>query len=292
MIAPVKIGAVRDIVYPRHHRWKALALLVAHFDESGTHDGAPITAIAGYVATKEAWEEIEPQWQSLVNEYADLGVEWFHMSECLSQDGQFSRVDKPSINHIITQVSGLLGHRELQPIYSGVVNDDWAAVVDDATFLQRFPTPFDLCFDDIVRQLWEWAAHRAQGERVAPVFALNPQYNDRMSAVGAAYHRGDWYPKVLEILSFGDPRRMIPLQGADLLVHQIQADLGRRRFGPLDLASMGETMALHRARGDKALYGHWFDGEGLKATLTRFQETGEIYPLNAPNQNALGAQPS
>jgi hypothetical protein len=52
-------------------------LLRAYFDESGIHAGSLVVAIGGYVGTKDAWSEIEPKWQSVLDDYADKGVRCF-----------------------------------------------------------------------------------------------------------------------------------------------------------------------------------------------------------------------
>ncbi len=272
----VPIGELAVALHPRRNRWKALALLSAYFDESGTHDGSPVTAIAGYVGTKSAWEEIEEKWLAVLEPYANRGVRYFHMAECLAQKGQFGRIDRPNVNYIITQLSSLLSHPGIQGITSGVVTNDWNTVVTDPVFLQSFPKPFDLCFENIVRSLWEWARCEAEGESVIPMFAYHQDYQERMAEVGRVYGQHSWYRDVLGPIVFGYPEQVVPLQGADLLVHQFNGDVYRRVYGPFDLASLGPTKAMQQASGGRFMPGNWFDAEGLKLTVQRYLETGEI----------------
>jgi hypothetical protein len=64
---------------------------------------------------------------------------------------------------------------DVQPIWSAVYTEDWNAVVIDGNFLAKFPDPFHLCFEHVVRQLAKWAQRKANGELVAPMFARQEQ---------------------------------------------------------------------------------------------------------------------
>lgn len=280
MTRHIPIAEIADWLHPAGSRCKAMALLRAYFDESGTHDASPITSIAGWVGPKEAWCELEQKrWLPTLEMFADKGVKTFHATDCVAQQREFARVDKPGINFVLTQLSNALGEQspQLVPIGSAVCQDDWDAVVTDRVFLERFPKPFDLCFDDILRVLWEWGRAHAAGERIAPMFAQQEEYGPRMQKVGDAYGRENWYRDVLGPIGFGHPDQVVPLQAADFLSHQHNWDIEARRYGTL----IGETKALLRAT-PRGIYGHWFDAPALELTVHRFRETGEIYSLDRP----------
>ena len=278
MAALFPVGDIADWLHPRSSKHKALAMLYAYFDDSGTHEDSPITAIAGYVGSKQVWEEIEKKWLGILADYKDYGVEWFHMAECVAQQGQFATIDKPSRNYLIRQLSTLLGHPGLQGIRSAVVNDDWKAVVKDEAFLRKFPKPFGLCFNDIVYTLWEWSKRSADGERIALMFSQG-HTSGIMSEIDRANQKKDWYSDILGPIAFGDPRQIVPLQAPDLLVYLINKDTERRAYGPHDLRSGGEMEALYLARGKEFQWGHWFGADGLEKTAKRYLDTGEIYSL-------------
>lgn len=255
-------------------------MLYAYFDETGTDGKSPVTAIAGFVGSKSAWEAVEEKWTSVLSEFTDKGVNTFHMTDCAAQTGEFARVDTPLRNYIITQLSEVLGTQGVQAVSSAVVADDWSAVVADSAFLARFPKPFDLCFDDVVRQLWEWGAKHADGEVIEPMFAHNPEYHSRMAAAGKAYSAEVWYRRILSPIAFGYPAQVVPLQSADLIVHQMGWSIAHRRFGKISIADSGQSVALENATRGRFIHGHWFDADGLMLTVKRFHDTGEIYPLD------------
>jgi Protein of unknown function (DUF3800) len=252
-------------------------LLRAYFDESGTHQESKITALAGFVGTEATWTTLEPKWQAILDQFADKGVRWFHMSEALAQRGQFAHLDKVRLNYIITQLGNILEASGAVPLFSAVVTDDWDVVVGgEADFLAQFPKPLDLCFANLVQHLARWTRERAGGEMVAPMFAYSPEYSARLADLGRVYGSMPYYKSVLGPIAFDYPERVIPLQCADLLVHQINWDIENRAYGPFNLASMGQTVILNKATAGQFVRGNWFDADGLKITLKRFRETGAI----------------
>src|SRR5258708_30332461 len=91
MNAPVRLTPVvqiADWLHPRASKWKALAMLEAYFDESWTqpqHQG--VTAIAGYVASRDVWASIEASWTDQLGLYANKGLRTFHAADCCGNTG-------------------------------------------------------------------------------------------------------------------------------------------------------------------------------------------------------------
>jgi hypothetical protein len=268
----ISVAQLADWLHPLAHIHKAIALVKAYFDETGTHDGSAITAIGGYVGSQESWASLETEWLAILEPYRNKGVRYFHMAEALAQEGQFGRIDKPNVNYIVTQLAKLLGKTKPEPFFSAVANKDWDEVVTDEAFLQRFPKPLYLCFENLVHSLWSWSRRHAGGELVVPVFAYHKDYSPRMAEIGAVYGAQAWYQKVLGPIAFDYPERVIPLQGADLLAHQMSWDVEKLIYE----ASTAETNALRWARGGRHVHGNWFDRNGLLVTMKRFSETGKI----------------
>lgn len=280
MISHMGIGDIADWLHPLSSEYKALALVQAYFDESGTHTDSTVTVIAGFVAGKEAWSSLEQQWMSFLDLYKERGVRFFHMSEMLRQNGQYSHVDTPGINFLITQASKAINENHLMPIYSGVVTEDWNAVVDDQEFLRRFPKPIDLCFDDIVRQLWEWAVRRRLKEKVSPMFAHSEEYSDGMGKVGRLYSKEQWYRRILGPIAFGHMEEVVPLQTADFIANQMRHHIEQREYSKSIWDAMRQTWALYNAT-PRGKTGHYFTADSLKRTVEQYRKTGEIYSLDA-----------
>ena len=73
----------------RHGGWGVA--LRAFFDETGTHDGHPLTAVAGFVFDGAGLDKFEADWRKRT---ADL-KEPFHTVDCVNGRGQFKGWPEP-----------------------------------------------------------------------------------------------------------------------------------------------------------------------------------------------------
>jgi hypothetical protein len=63
-------------------------MLTGYFDESGTHDDALVTSVAGIIATTEGWMAFDQAWTKVL---AHWGLSYFHMKECAHCTGDFEQ---------------------------------------------------------------------------------------------------------------------------------------------------------------------------------------------------------
>jgi len=274
----IAIASIADWLHRGAAHGKALVLMEAYFDESGTHGHALITSLAGYVATKETWVSLEEQWQRELEVYADKGVKTFHMAHCVAQEGEFAALDSFFSRSLIMKLSEVLARHDIQPIWSMAVNEDWDEVVTDAEFLARFPKPLDLCFEHVVLTLHSWAKRRTNGELVAPMFSYQPEYYARMAEIGRVYGSRDWYRTVLGPIAFGFPSQVMPLQAADFVSHQINSRWEHVEYGEITLKNIGPTLALQNATAFNGMHvGGGFDRKSLRRVVEQFKKTGEIF---------------
>lgn len=250
-------------------------MLTAYFDESGTHRESPITAIGGFVATDEAWKKFELELAEILALYAGRGLRVFHMVDSLAQQGQFSSIEQIFINQILWGIGKALRRAKVVTVYSAVVQDDWDAVVTDGPFKARFPKPFDLCFEDTLRQLYEWAGRYAKGVKVSPVFSFQKEYHERMTAVSAALDLSGKYAKHLSSVVIAKPEVVTPLQAADFAAYSMRGNIEKHAYWQ-GLAAGGSTVVFDHATNGEHTHGNWYEKDGLKITMKHFTETGEI----------------
>jgi hypothetical protein len=277
MSAHVRIAELAAILHPSSSRWRPMALAKAFFDETGTDERSSIVAIGGFVGHDVAWARIQPNWESVLRDFEDRGVEWLHTTDAIAQEGQFARIDKPRLDYILTQLSKTLGAEELTPFFSAVVKQHWDEVVTDTEFIKRFPTPLDLCFENVLHKLWKWGRQYADGKLIVPMFAYEKSSVRRMAEIGHLYGAHEWYCDVLGALAFDYPRRVIGLQAADLLSHQMRWDVEKGISVPMTLDNIGATNILTWSTKGKQVQGNLFDADGLRRTMKRVKEAG--YPF-------------
>lgn len=275
-VRAVGIASLADWLHAGAAKSKALVLMKAYFDESGTDGESLITVIAGYVASKDVWTEVEAKWKAELDVYADKGVKTFRMTDCIAQVGEFARLDKFFSSALIQKLSEVLRDHDVHAIWSAVSSEAWKTVTDTA-FLAAYPKPFDLCFDHVVRQLWRWAKTNAGGEIVVPMFAYQPEYYSRMAEVGRVYGSRASYREVLGPIAFGYPFQVVPLQTADFVAHPIRKEFEHVEYDELTLDNIDRALALKNATAFNGMgVGGGFDARALAATVERFKKTGNI----------------
>ena len=273
-MASLRIADIADVLHPRSSRWRALALLVAYFDESGTHERSPITAIGGFVASKAAWEVFETDLAAVLAPYADKGVREFHMTDCLAQEGQYAFIARPHINAILWGIGRALKKAEVTAVYAAVVQDDWDEVVTDGPFRDRFPTTYALCFEEVAVQLARWSRKYGDGEPVVPIFAIADQYQEQATNAAAAMDRSNRYAGYLSGIAFNRPQVLTPLQAADFAAHSLRGNMENLVYWESFEKAQPTVVFDHATRG-KFAHGGCHTKESLLLAIDRFNRTGE-----------------
>src|ERR1700728_1201254 len=83
-------GLIQSLCAGLAHRWKPwdiFVILTSFFDESGTHGDAPVTVMAGVMATANQWRRFEGETAKLKRNY---GFNVFHTKEFKDRKGEFS----------------------------------------------------------------------------------------------------------------------------------------------------------------------------------------------------------
>jgi hypothetical protein len=95
-------------------------ILTVHIDESGTHDGSPISVMAGYVDNATRWRRFEADWAALV---AKAGVRHIHTVDLLQSTRQFKGWKSDEVNALVISLDNVIA-RHLQLGFSVIIRDD------------------------------------------------------------------------------------------------------------------------------------------------------------------------
>lgn len=212
--------AISDIAHLLHGRrtyWRALALLEAFFDESGTHGRMSRTvAIAGYVATEEEWTKVQKRWQEVLQCH---GIKVFHATDFFAQCGEFTPEKLPDRDGFLSGLVDAIQQGELHTITAATDAGAYERATIPA-FRNVFPKPYDLCFNEIIRGVDFWSSQKANGETVGLVFASSEEYDNRSLATFANWKSYRHIPTI-GALAFDWPHRVPALQCADLLANRL-----------------------------------------------------------------------
>ncbi|MBS0234400.1 MAG: hypothetical protein JSR99_13055 [Proteobacteria bacterium] len=250
---------------------KAIAMVRAFFDDSGTHADSRVTAIGGFVASEKDIAALEAQWADTLADYHQYGVTWFHAVDVANCKEEWEKVSLHVCRDAPMRFATAMSKDSYQPIWAAVVNEDFYRYATPE-YLARFPTPFDLCFDYAMGALYYWAKG-VNAPKVTPMIA-HGEYNQRVSDVHKRYRADGDFSDYIGLLAIDSPRAVMPLQMADLLAYEFY-NWWRETEYPVDRHRLVDRPVLWRAISRNSMtasLGGCFSGGGMKSAVERFHK--------------------
>jgi hypothetical protein len=206
--------------------WKGviLAMFTAYFDASGSEAGQPVLAVAGFLASAEAWCDFEKQWLARLS---DDDLEYFHTTEFNSSTGQFQIGWKENSERRDRLI------RDLVQIIQANAGRKFGEVIVNNTLLSTMP--------EREREYWKLGAYSLAGRTCAAKVRLWAKSQNLRSVPELVFEDGDkgkgMLTKILERDGFATPifkpkrdrmddtgmviRAAVPLQAADLFAYEL-----------------------------------------------------------------------
>ena len=194
-------------------------MLVAYFDESGTHGNqSRVTTIAGLVGDSIEWSRLESPWKKRLG-----AIACFHATDCAATKLDFKHLSKPEAAGLMEDMAALISDRNLVAIGASVYHDDWnygASVKLKA----QFRSPYHFCVSLAIMQACKVSNDYAGGDPVAFVFAEQNQYDEYSRTIHDVFRSNDDFPNAGHF-GFGKPKCVLPLQAADLYAYETYREL-------------------------------------------------------------------
>jgi hypothetical protein len=191
-----------------------------YFDESGSHDGAPVLCVAGYIIGKSDAIRMDAEWRGVLRA---RNLPYFRMSECAHGNGPFAAIAKNDRIQLVARLIQLIKQYTIQGI---------AVTVNVAEFEQNVPhhpmigRPYSFCAHVILAGISSWlgaskavtscayffeAGHASQSEanNIMNTLFRNPKAKESYRYAGHAFVEKEQTPLV---------------QAADLLAWQWYTD--------------------------------------------------------------------
>ena len=212
----------------------------AFLDDCGTHDGAPVVAVAGYAGYTYEWERLERDWNEFL---AREGIRYYHAVEAAQGRKEFAGRDKSDRQRVHREAVQIITRYELLPV---------SFSIDGPWFRGRFPdaVPFGgkviqnsalcYCFQRIAYRLAEHVA----GIEATPVAIVMEESPGNMGDLMNLFEAFVTHPPYAHYRHcFQGPPTFRPkigypqLQAADVLAYETVLDLQRnwdpnRQHGP------------------------------------------------------------
>jgi hypothetical protein len=243
---------------------RAIVVLKAYFDDSGTHPGSKVVLWAGFMAQSDEWALFEVECEALFKIHK---ISHFHAVDVEHGIGEFQdrrHWNEPRRDLLRGDLRRLIGARNIIGIGAAVHTDAWAKIASPE-MISRFVNPIFLAFEHCMQQALHWAERATQQqtgvvEKVAFFFDSRESEAARGQEIASNFdgrwNRSAWY----EALSFVRMRNTLPLQAADMLAYETyQLQIAR-------LATDRDPKLRHHLEWmlrDIPIYGQYYDEESL-----------------------------
>jgi hypothetical protein len=138
-------------------------MLEAYFDESGTHAGAPLMCVAGYLFSSDQASKGRQEWDAVLERY---GVPYFHMTDCAHGAGVFKRISKPVRAEICRTLIELIKLRAELGITVSVREADYIELMPSDVHVD----PYSFCVSHCMQGVVAWASKYNYSGRVSCFF--------------------------------------------------------------------------------------------------------------------------
>jgi hypothetical protein len=190
-----------------------LATFTGYLDESGTHEGSPVTVVAGYASSVRHWQEFEAEWPGVLTRH---GLTVLHTKEINGW-----RRDRRA--PLVGDVLQLLGKNALFGTAAIVYEADYREVYPRGERVSFSDTKYGLCFRMCMVKMSKIIRDHWPGQRLS--FVLEDGNRNRGNARrifelskggGVSQFR---YP--LGNIDFASKEEFGAVQAADLLAHSV-----------------------------------------------------------------------
>lgn len=198
-----------------------MLMVRAYFDESGTHDDAEVTCVAGYLFDKKKARCLNREWHRVL---ARFGLTHFHMVDCAHGTGEFKKLSLTERVKVQTHLIEIIKNRAVIGIAVSVKSRDFFKVFEG--------DPYVLCLTWCLAGVASWVhTHKFNG-RIAYFFeaghASQSTANNVMANMTDSLSLGCRYYSH----AFIGKNDAVHLQAADLLAWQWQTDFKRSHANP------------------------------------------------------------
>jgi hypothetical protein len=201
-----------------------VVLRYVYIDESGTHDGSPALAMAGYVFEKAQAQRFSRGWEEDLKRF---GLPFGHMTDCATGNGHYATMSK---DDRLSSEKALIAHIRHRSMF-GI-----ATAVDYVRYKELFGRgrydhdAYTFCLTFCVTAIHKWAEASGYRGRFAYIFeaghAAQSEANSVLNSIRASKYGSSYFSH-----TFLDKKDAPPLQAADMLAWQYAHYLKRRREG-------------------------------------------------------------
>ena len=208
----------------------------AYFDESGTHEGAHVLCVAGYVIEREEVRKFIKEWNKELHRY---NLPYFRMSECAHRSGAFKDMQAEECIELEKRLIKIIKRRTVMGLGVTVNASELEALMPKHLVVS---SAYAFCSQGVLTGVGKLIDNNPSIERVAYFFesgcAEQPQTNALLNTLFTREDMRKSYRYVAH--SFIKKTDSAVLQAADLLAWQCYSDKREGKPQRKDFSSLLE----------------------------------------------------
>jgi hypothetical protein len=189
-----------------------------HFDESGTHEGAPVLCVAGYTIDKAKSAQLGADWDAMLGwDALPRRLDFFRMSDCAHGHGQFEGVPVELRIEVEKRAIGIIKEHTAHGLVVTVNQAEFDAIIPQDRALVG--SAYSFCSQIILAGVSAWIGDNPQIERAAYFFEAGAAHQAEADWIMRALFRNERAARAHRYAGHGFvPKGGNPgVQAADLL---------------------------------------------------------------------------
>lgn len=251
-------------------------MLVSYNDDSGTHEGAKIIALCGFLAEASEWETLDQSWHPILAK-----PEWpsrvsaFHTVDCANQDGEFKNWSYSYRLALFGDLITAICAAKVRAIGAALIVEHFNALPRadlDLLTAEKMGTPLEFLFHLLMQQIVHRSYEFWPVEEVGVVFEnskrdTEDQFRDLYINYRDGFYRGE---RLMRSPAFLEKKHS-PLQAADVLAYSTYR-LAITNYFPKDADHYFDVIPPFERMLQGIVYGGGlYDSDALNKLLNRIK---------------------
>jgi hypothetical protein len=194
-------------------------ILTAYIDESGTHDGSPMTVMAGYLSSAERWAAFNAEWGTFL---AGLGVDHLHAKHLFHGEKHFKNLSWPRRVEIADEAKAITMKYAMVGLSVILTNDEYQEIFkENVPKNVTFDSKYGTCFRHIVSFLPQLVniVQPDETHRISIVLEAGHKNQGAASTMFSEYKSiaDRRLARMVKGVSYAEKRECFGVQAADML---------------------------------------------------------------------------
>jgi hypothetical protein len=184
-------------------------------DESGTHDGSDVVAVAAYIGKPKEWQRFTKAWN-----IAKRPIKVFHSVDCQNLAEEFDGWNPKDRDSLVARLLPTLATHNLIGLAVAINMRDLDVALRGKPHLgELFGSAYGLCFHCVVQSVIETVEKNSNNQSLSFVHETNDFQVEALEAFSEIKKSRKRHSGGMAI-AFADKDKFVPLQAADVLAYE------------------------------------------------------------------------